>query len=174
MKRTIQKKTTEPAPWVLKLAYWSILMIHDNPLLPLFKNPHKILRQAGLKSGQKVLEVGCGPGFFTLPAADIVGDKGLVYAVDLNPYTIKRVQKKISRSGIKNIHPMCVNASHTGLTDQSIDTAFLFGLPRIAGGEDTLLRELNRLLKPEAVLACEKEGALKKNVSKNGKVMGSF
>lgn len=162
MRHTSEKNATEPAPWILRLAYWSILVIHDNPLLPLIKDPYKTLKQAGLKPGQKVLEVGCGPGFFTIPAADIVGKKGLVYAVDLNPHAIKRIQKKIARCGADNIRPMCTNASSTGLADQSIDLGFLFGLPRIAGGEASLLKELNRLLKPGAVLACGKGRSLGK------------
>jgi ubiquinone/menaquinone biosynthesis C-methylase UbiE len=52
--------------------------MHDNPLLPLVRNPYKLLKAAGLEEGQKVIEVGCGPGFFTIPAARIVGDEGHV------------------------------------------------------------------------------------------------
>jgi ubiquinone/menaquinone biosynthesis C-methylase UbiE len=139
-----------------KFAFRTIVVIHDNPLLPLFNDPYKQLKAAGLKPGQKVLEVGCGPGYFTIPAAKIVGESGVVYAVDLNPYAIKHVQKKIAESGIENIQPMCTNASDTGLADKSIDVAFLFGLPRIAGGDAALFLELQRLIKPGAILACGK------------------
>ena len=38
---------------------WTITLIHDNPLLPILRNPYKLLTAAGLKPGQKVLEVGC-------------------------------------------------------------------------------------------------------------------
>ncbi|MCK4785694.1 MAG: hypothetical protein KAV87_18205, partial [Desulfobacteraceae bacterium] len=47
-----------------RIAFMIISLMHDNPLLPILKNPYKILRAAGLKLGQKVVEVGCGPGFF--------------------------------------------------------------------------------------------------------------
>ena len=36
-----------------------------------FRNPHKILKAAEIKSGQKVVLVGCDPGWFTIPAAEI-------------------------------------------------------------------------------------------------------
>jgi len=72
-------------------AFWIISVMHDNPLLPIFRNPYRLLEVAGLKSGQKVLEVGCGPGFFTLPAAKIVGEEGYIYAVDVHPLAIKKV-----------------------------------------------------------------------------------
>jgi len=58
-----------------------IELMHDNRLLPYFRDPYKLLRAAGLEQGQQVLEVGCGPGYFTIPAAEMVGDEGEVYAV---------------------------------------------------------------------------------------------
>ena len=79
-------------------AFRIISRMHDNPFLPLFRNPDKLLKAAGLKSGQKVLEVGCGPGFFTIPAAKIVGEEGFVYAVDVHPLAIRRVKAKNMRA----------------------------------------------------------------------------
>ena len=76
-----------------KIAYWTIRIMHDNPILPLVKNPYRILNTAGLKKGQQVLEVGCGPGFFTIPASRIVGEEGHVYAVDINPLAVARVKE---------------------------------------------------------------------------------
>ena len=138
------------------LAFWMISVMHDNPLLPVFRNPYKLLEAAGLKPGQKVLEVGCGPGFFTIPAAKIVGREGLVYSVDVHPRAIKRVQSKIEKEGIKNVQPILANASCIELPDCSIDNAFVFGLRYIAGGLETLLKELHRVLKPGGILSFEK------------------
>lgn len=146
--------------------------MHDNPLLPIFRNPNKLLEVAGLKSGQKVLEVGCGPGFFTIPAARIVGSEGFVYAVDVHPLAIKKVQKKIGREGLKNVEPILVNASNSGLPDSSIDLAFVFGLRYISGGLKDLLVELHRVLKPSGILSFEKtrgsEQELITEVRRNG------
>ena len=140
-----------------------ISLMHDNPLLPIFRNPYKLLRAAGLKPGQKVLEVGCGPGFFTIPAAKIVGNEGVVYAVDVHPLAIERVKEKIEREGIKNITPILANASDTGLPDRSIDLAFIFGLRYIAGGLENVISEIHRILKPGGVLSFEKtKGSEKK------------
>jgi ubiquinone/menaquinone biosynthesis C-methylase UbiE len=139
-----------------KFAFWVISVMHDNPLLPYFRDPYRLLRAAGLKQGQKVLEVGCGPGYFTIPAANIVGDGGLVYAVDVHPLAIERVKEKLGEALMRTVKPMLANAADTGLPDGSIDLAFLFGLGYIAGGLESLLRELHRILKPGGILSFEK------------------
>ena len=146
-----------------RFAFWTITLMHDNPLLPIFRNPYKLLRAAGLRQGQKVLEVGCGPGFFTIPAAKIVGEEGLIYAIDINPFAIRRVKNKIAKQGLKNVRASITNASNTGLPEGSIDLAFLFGLRYIAGGLENVISEIHRVLKPGGVLSFEKtRGSAKK------------
>ncbi len=140
-----------------------IAVIHDNPLRSIFCDPYKLLKAAGLKRGQKVLEVGCGPGFFTIPAAKIVGEEGFVYTVDVHSLAIERVKDKIEKEGLKNVRAMCVNAADTGLSAGSIDLAFIFGLQYIAGGLKNVIEELHRILKPDGMLSFEKtRGSAKK------------
>ena len=149
-----------------KFAFRIISLMHDNPLLPIFRNPQRLLKAAGLKPGQKVLEVGCGPGFFTIPAARIVGKEGFVYAVDVHPLAIERVKEKIEREGIKNVKPILANASNTGLPDRSIDIAFIFGLRYIAGGLENVISEIHHILKDGGVLSFEKtRGSAKKLIA---------
>ena len=151
-----RKRRDQPGEFTSRVAFWMICLMHDNPLLPFIRNPYKLLTTAGLKPGMHVLEVGCGPGFFTIPAAKMVGNQGMVYAVDVNPFAIKRILKKMKRTARKNIVPVCTNASQTDLPDESIDLAFLFGLPRIAGGMESLILELYRVLKPGGRVAFQK------------------
>jgi len=113
---------------------------------------------------QKVLEVGCGPGFFTMPAAKIVGEEGVVYAADVHPLAIERAKGKIEREGMKNVKPMLANVSDTGLPDQSIDLAFIFGLRYIAGGLENVITEMYRILKPRGVLSFEKTRCQRKKM----------
>jgi ubiquinone/menaquinone biosynthesis C-methylase UbiE len=138
------------------LAFWMISLMHDNPLLPLFKNPYRSLEKAGLRAGQKVVEVGCGPGFFTIPAAKMVGEEGIIYAIDVNQRAIKRVEEKMRKSGMNNIKPMLANAASSGLQDSSIDLAFIFGLRYVAGGLSNLVSEMHRILKARGILSFEK------------------
>ncbi|NMX22174.1 hypothetical protein C5S30_07115 [ANME-1 cluster archaeon GoMg4] len=166
MSNRIKKRHCRSDPHHSKFAFRIISLMHDNPLLPIFRNPDKLLKAAGLKRGQKVLEVGCGPGFFTIPAAKIVGEEGVVYAVDVHPLAIERVKEKIEREGIKNVTPILANASNTGLPDRSIDLAFIFGLQYIAGGIEDVISGIHRILKPGGVLSFEKtRGSEKKLIA---------
>jgi len=166
MSNRIKKRHSRSDRHMSNFSFRIISLMHDNPLLPIFRNPYKLLRAAGLKPGQKVLEVGCGPGFFTIPASKIVGEEGFVYAVDVHPLAIERVKEKIEREGIKNITPILANASDTGLPDRSIDLAFLFGLQYIAGGLKNVISEMHRILKPGGVLSFEKtRGSEKKLIA---------
>ena len=147
----------------MSFSFRVISLMHHNPLLPYFRNPQRLLKAAGLKQGQKALEVGCGPGFFTIPAAKIVGEEGFVYAVDVHPLAIERVKEQIEIEGIKNVKPILTNASDTGLSDQSIDLAFIFGLRCIAGGLENVITEIHRIFKPRGVLSFEKTRESAKN-----------
>ena len=153
MNTSIDERRRWEGRFIQRLAFWTITLIHDNPLLPWFKNPYDILKQAGLQPGQTVLEVGCGPGYFTITAARLVGKDGLVYAVDVNPFAVARVRRKIEREGLKNVVPLLANASRTTIPDRTIDLVFVFGLPRIAGGLQNLLAEMGRILEPSGTMA---------------------
>lgn len=138
--------------WAFKV----MSLIHDNPIRRKFSSPDQTLINAGLKPGQTVLEVGCGPGFFTISAANIVTDTGCVYALDIHPSAIKKIQKKIDKSNKENIIPLLKSAHETTLPNDSIDLAFLFGLPRLLRNDNLFLKvqtELYRILSNNGIMA---------------------
>jgi len=63
----------------------------------------KTLRGADIQPGQTVLEVGCGTGFFTIPAAKLIGDEGCLVAMDALSDFIKQVSKKVQSADLKNV-----------------------------------------------------------------------
>ena len=54
-----------------------------NPKRPQWENTSKILNNLNIRKGQKIADIGCGSGFFSTKFSDLVGDKGLVYAIEL-------------------------------------------------------------------------------------------
>jgi len=138
-----------------KLHFKIISFVHDT-LYGIFVNPYKLLDAAGLKPGQKVLEVGCGPGFFTIPAAKIVGAEGVVYALDVNPFAVETVQRKVEKEGLDNVKILFADAAKTGLPDESVDLAFLFGVIHALEDVDAVMQEMHRVLKAKGILSVQK------------------
>jgi demethylmenaquinone methyltransferase/2-methoxy-6-polyprenyl-1,4-benzoquinol methylase len=117
-------------------------------------NPLRTLQGADIQPGQTVLEVGCGTGFFTIPAARLLGDKGCLVAMDVLSDYIKQVSKKVQSADLKNVTVVKRDALNTGLGAASIDTVLLFGvIPFPALPLNRLLPEMHRVLKPEGRLA---------------------
>ncbi len=67
----------------------------DNIWRKWLQDPYKILT-SHVREGMTVLDVGCGPGFFTIPMARLVGETGRVIAADLQDGMLEAVRKKIS------------------------------------------------------------------------------
>jgi demethylmenaquinone methyltransferase/2-methoxy-6-polyprenyl-1,4-benzoquinol methylase len=117
-------------------------------------NPIKTLQDAGIQPGQTVLEVGCGTGFFTIPAAQLIGDEGCLVAMDALSDFVKQVSKKVLTADLKNVRVVKRDALNTGLGDGTIDTALLFGvLPWPALPLNRLLPEMHRVIKPAGHMA---------------------
>lgn len=117
-------------------------------------SPEKTLKGADIKPGETVLEVGCGTGFFTITASEMVGDQGCLVAMDASSGFIEQVTKKARLAGLKNVRIEKRDALNTRLDSASIDKALLFGvIPFPLLPLDQLLPEMHRVLKPEGTLA---------------------
>jgi SAM-dependent methyltransferase len=71
----------------------------DNWIRRLFQNPAKLVG-AFIQPGDTVVDMGCGPGFFTIDMARMVGPSGQVFAVDLQAGMLQHVRKKAHRHGL--------------------------------------------------------------------------
>jgi ubiquinone/menaquinone biosynthesis C-methylase UbiE len=137
-----------------RLLFRLMARLMQSPLRRRLSDPFKTLKAAGIQLGHEVLEVGCGTGFFTLPAAALVGDEGRVYAIDAHPLAIEQVSRKVRDAGLSNIRLIMADAIETGLAIESIDLVLLFGvIPSPTLPSDRLLPEMHRLLRPKGALA---------------------
>ena len=137
-----------------RLKFRLMALIHED-LYSLLRKPEKTLRAAGLREGLNVLEVGCGPGFFTLPAAMMVGPQGRLITLDINPVAVERVTAKVEKSGARNIDIRLADAARTGLPDRSFDLIFVFGVSWRRSSKKDVYRELHRILRAGGTLAIE-------------------
>jgi len=77
----------------------TLAILLDNWIRRLIQNPGKILG-AYINSGNIAIDMGCGPGFFTIEMARLVGANGQVVAVDTQPEMLARVARKAARKGV--------------------------------------------------------------------------
>ncbi len=78
-----------------------IAFLLNNPLRRIFQNPKKMLRPY-ISEGDTVMDLGCGPGFFTVDMARLVGPEGKVIAVDLQEKMLAYVRKKAKKHHLED------------------------------------------------------------------------
>ena len=119
----------------------------------------KVLRKIGIKKGQKVLDFGCGKGNYTIPAARLVGEQALVYALDEDKAALDQLMSNIKAMGLKNVSRLdLLGKSRIGLDNESVDVVLLYDVLHyyyFPKEEDRrkLLREVYRVLKPYGLLS---------------------
>jgi len=123
----------------------------DEPARIQRHDPSKIFARSGLSLGMSVLDLGCGTGFFSVPASKIVGRNGTIYAIDTLKPMLKIVSDKLTSNSILNVHLLQSNAVNIPIRDGTVDLALLaniyFDLPK-----KILLPEIRRVLRRSGVM----------------------
>jgi ubiquinone/menaquinone biosynthesis C-methylase UbiE len=126
-----------------------------NPIRRYYMRP--VLERVGIRSGESVLELGPGPGAFTVEAARQAGAAGRLFAVDIQPQMIAHVEEQVRQAGLTNVQAHVASAYDLPLEDESVDRAFLITvLPEIPD-RDRALAELYRVLRPGGTLSITEE-----------------
>jgi ubiquinone/menaquinone biosynthesis C-methylase UbiE len=116
-----------------------------------------VLDRVGIQPGECVLELGPGPGAFTVEASKRLGPQGRLVAVDIQPRMIELVARRAREHGLTNVEARVASAYEMPLDDASVDRAFLVTvLPEIPD-HTRALRELHRVLKPGGLLSVTEE-----------------
>ena len=127
-----------------------------------FLPPKNILKEVGIKPGFHVLDYGCGPGSYTIAAAELVGRSGKIYALDIQPLAIRSVQSIASERQLMNVETICSDC-RTGLPDNSVDMVLLYDILHTLSAPNGVLKELHRVLKPNGILSFSSGGHIKES-----------
>ncbi len=132
-----------------------------SPLRTLMQNPQKILSRY-IASGTKVLDIGCGMGFFSLPLARMVGPNGKVICVDVQEKMIKSLKKRAKKAGLADrIETRISHQNSPGLNDlnEEIDFALAFAVVHEVLDLAQFFSEIYKALKPKGrLLIAEPKG----------------
>ena len=111
-----------------------------------------ILKEAGIQPGFHVLDYGCGPGSYVIPAAELVGSSGKIYALDIHPLAIRKVKNIVLKKRLANVETILSDCK-TGLPDKHIDVVLVYDTFHDLGNPDGVLRELHRVLESDGILS---------------------
>jgi len=128
----------------------------DSRFRKMMQPPQKIVERSGIKEAMTVMELGCGPGTYTIDIARAVGDRGRVYAVDIQKAMIDKLEKKLKRSenrDVRNVIPKVANAYELPLPEDCLDSAVMICVLQEIPDRQRALGEVYRVLRPHGVLA---------------------
>jgi ubiquinone/menaquinone biosynthesis C-methylase UbiE len=116
--------------------------------------PHPLITRARLRevlepaAGERVLEVGPGTGYYSLPVAEWIAPDGMLDVFDLQQEMLDHTMRRAGERGVANIEAMRGDARRLPYLEGTFDAAFLAAVLGEIPDQDAALRELARVLKP--------------------------
>ena len=120
----------------------------DNVFRKLLQDPSKILRPY-IKEGDTVLDVGPGIGYFTIPLAEMVGDRGRVIAADIQQEMLGAIKKRAKRRGMQERIDFKLSSPDSLGVKTEVDFILAFWMVHEVPDKQRFLAELYSLLKDD-------------------------
>jgi len=114
-----------------------------------FLNPSAVMAQTGLMMGQTVADLGCGNGFYVLPAAQMTGPTGTVYAVDVQTQKLAATISIANQFGYKNVRVIQANLGKPllDILPGSCDLVIIGNILHETDQKQELIQNIYRVLK---------------------------
>lgn len=137
--------------WSLPFPAWMGAGV-DLPLVATVFGTDRTLARIGARTGQRVLEIGPGPGRLLIPIAQRVQPHGEAVGVDIQPAMIARLKARAAAAGVTNLVGIVADATTMTLSGQFDAVVIALALGEIPNREATLRRCLY-VLKPGGMLS---------------------
>lgn len=118
----------------------------------LFYPPKFILNEVEIKHGDCVLDYGCGPGSYSIAAAELLAGTGKVFALDIHPLAVNQVNQMAKKKKLTNVKTILSHCD-TGLPSNSVDIILFYYLFNDLENPEKVLYELYRVIKPQGILS---------------------
>lgn len=121
---------------------------YNDPGRKAWQDAEAVLNSLGLKAGMTFMDIGCGGGYFSIPAARMVGKTGKVYGVDLNPASISGLKEQAAAEGLSNLE-LSVGKAEDYLPCENCADVIFFGIV-LHDFDDPVkvLKNARRVIKP--------------------------
>ena len=117
----------------------------DKPKRRALLPPEETLRKLGVEPGEIMADIGCGIGYFTFPAAFIIGPEGKVHALDVSSEMLAEVETKKAQSNADNIDIVKVDEYDFKLKSESITFGFVCNVLHEVDEPAKFLHEIKRI-----------------------------
>jgi ubiquinone/menaquinone biosynthesis C-methylase UbiE len=148
LERRVERRKTERMPD----SSFRIMTLMYRVVDSLYPHIGRRVKRFGIEKGATVVDYGCGPGRYAIRFADLVGEEGKVYAVDIHPLAIEAVSKKIAERKLTNIEPMLADGYESTLPDGVADVVCAIDIFWAIRNPTEFLGELRRITKNEGTL----------------------
>ena len=132
-KKKDQEEPQDPKALLERTAFLEDLILFNNPRRERWEKTSKILSVLNIKEGERVIDIGSGPGYYSYFFSQMVGPSGQVYAVDIKKSHIDYMDKITEQLNIKNISRVQAATDNIKVEDK-VDVAFMCSLYHIVYG----------------------------------------
>ena len=136
--RLLGRLHPRPCPYALAAAF-------EVPGRRLVAGPERVLDDFDVRSGERVLEIGPGTGFYSIDAARRVGNRGRLVCLDIQPEMLRHTKRRLDSSGLRALY-LQGDARSLPLRPSTIDTVLLVTVLGEIPGRDRALAEIRRVL----------------------------
>jgi len=132
---------------------WTLLL----PIRNLYFSPKKLIERLGVKPDSVLLEIGCGPGYFS-PAVAMAASKGRLYLTDIQPEMIAKAAKRLKKKGLTNVELTVCEGITLPYADSMFDGVYLITVLGEVAEQAAYAKEMFRILKPGGIVSITEQG----------------
>ena len=122
------------------------------PFRNIFLSPKKLIQRLDLQENHRVLEIGPGPGYFSVPVSKVL-KKGSLVLLDIQQEMLDIAKKRLEKRKIENVDYLLCNGVEIDLEANSFDRVFMVAVIGEIENRNKYLKEIHRLLKDDGMLS---------------------